>query len=31
MESGGNVGDLVVARNCCMARMIPGAAEMVSE
>ena len=31
MDSGGNVGDLVVSRNCCMARMIPGEAEMVSE
>ena len=31
MDSGGNVSDLVVARNCCMARMIPGEAEMVSE
>ena len=23
--------DLVVARNCCMARMLPGEAELVSE
>ena len=22
-HSGGNVSDLVVARNCCMARMLP--------
>ena len=29
--SGGNVSDLVVARNCCMARMLPGEAELVSE
>ena len=26
-DSGGNVSDLVVARNCCMARMLPGEAE----
>ena len=25
------VSDLVVARNCCMARMLPGEAELVSE
>ena len=31
MASGGNVTDLVVARNCCMARMLPGEAELVSE
>ena len=30
-DSGGNVSDLVVARNCCMARMLPGEAELVSE
>ena len=24
IDSGGNVSDLVVARNCCMARMLPG-------
>ena len=29
--SGGHVSDLVVARNCCMARMLPGEAELVSE
>ena len=29
--SGGNVSDLVVARNCSMARMLPGEAELVSE
>ena len=27
IDSGGNVSDLVVARNCCMARMLPGEAE----
>ena len=31
IDSGGNVTDLVVARNCCMARMLPGEAELVSE
>ena len=31
IDSGGHVSDLVVARNCCMARMLPGEAEMVSE
>ena len=30
-DSGGNVSDLVVARNCCMARMLPGEAELVSD
>ena len=25
--SGGNVSDLVLARNCCLARMLPGEAE----
>ena len=30
-DSGGNVSDLVVARNCCMTRMLPGEAELVSE
>ena len=29
--SGGNVSDLVVARNCYMARMLPGEVELVSE
>ena len=28
---GGNVSDLVLARNCCFARMLPGEAELVSE
>ena len=27
VDSAGNVSDLVVARNCCMARMLPGEAE----
>ena len=31
IDSGGNVSDLVVARNCCLARMVPGEAELVSE
>ena len=25
------MSDLVVARNCCMARMLPGEAELVSD
>ena len=31
IDSGGHVSDLVVARNCCMARMLPGEAAFVSE
>ena len=31
MDSGGTVSDLVVARNCCMAIILPGEAELVSE
>ena len=31
IDSDGNVIDLVVARNCCMARMLHGEAELVSE
>ena len=31
IDSGGNVNDLVVTRNCCIFRMIPGEAELVSE
>ena len=31
IDSGGNASDLVVARNCCMSRMLPGEAELVSE
>ena len=27
MDSGGNVSDLALARNCCLARMLPGEAE----
>ena len=31
IDSGGHVGDLVLARNCCLTRMLPGEAELVSE
>ena len=31
IDSGGNVSDLVLARNCCMAIMLPGKAELVSQ
>ena len=31
IDSGGNVIDLVLARNCCLARMIPGKVELLSE
>ena len=24
IDSGGNVSDFVLARNCCLARMLPG-------
>ena len=27
IDNGGNVSDLVLARNCCLARMLPGEAE----
>ena len=27
INSGGNVSDLVVARSCCITRMLPGEAE----
>ena len=27
IDSGGNVSDLVFARNCCLTRMLPGEAE----
>ena len=27
IDSGGNVSDLVLARNCCLARMLPGESE----
>ena len=31
MDSCGNVSGLVLTRNCCVARMLPGEAELVSE
>ena len=31
IDSGGNVSDLVLTRNCCLARMRPGESELVSE
>ena len=31
IDSGGNVIDLVIARTCCTARMLPREAELVSE
>ena len=31
IDSDGHVSDLVVARNCCMSKMLPGEAELVSE
>ena len=31
IDSGGNVSDLALARNCCTAEMLPGEAELVSE
>ena len=31
IDSGGNLNDLVVTCNCCIFRMIPGEAELVSE
>ena len=31
IDSGGNVSDLVFARNCSIARMLPGEAELVLE
>ena len=31
IDSGGNVSDLALARNCCLARMLPVEAELVSE
>ena len=31
IDSGENVSDLALARNCCLARMLPGEAELVSE
>ena len=31
IDSGGRVSDLVFARNCSIARMLPGEAELVLE
>ena len=31
IDSGGNVSDLVFARNCCMVRTLPGEAKLVPE
>ena len=31
IDSGAYVSDLVLARNCCLARMLPGEAELVLE
>ena len=31
IDSGGYVRESAFARNCCMARMLPGEAELVSE
>ena len=31
IDSGGNVSDFALARNCCLARMLPGEAELVSD
>ncbi len=31
IDSGGNVSDLALARNCCLSRMLPREAELVSE
>ena len=31
IDSCGNVSDLVLARNCCLVRMLPGEAELVLE
>ena len=31
IDGGGHVSDLVFARNCCMARMLPGEGELVPE
>ena len=31
IDSGGNVSDLIVTRNCWMVRMFPEEAELVSE
>ena len=31
IDSGVDVSDIVVVRNCCVARMLPGEAEFVSK
>ena len=31
IDSVGNVSDVVIARNCCMTRMLPREAELVSK
>ena len=31
IDGGGHASDLVVARNCCMTRMLPGEAELLSD
>ena len=31
IDSGGNVSDLVLASNCCLIRMLPREAELVSD
>ena len=31
IDSDGHVSDLALTRNCCLARMLPGEAELVSE
>ena len=31
MDSGGNVSDLVLVCNCCVTRMLPAEAELMSE
>ena len=31
IDDGGNVSDLVFARNCCVARMLPREVKLVSE
>ena len=31
IDSGGHVSDLALARNFCLARLLPGEAELVSE
>ena len=31
IDGGGNASDFVFARNCCLVRMLPGEAELVSD